>query len=75
MVETFDLVECPDDDHAVFDVVSGKGTYIRAFARDLGVQLGCFGHVSELRRTFVEPFEDQDWDGRGWRRGATPPRR
>ncbi len=64
-VDTFKLVACPDDDHATFEVVCGKGTYIRAFARDLGQLLGCFGHVTDLRRTFVEPFEEADavkWD-------------
>ncbi len=60
MVGSFELVECPDEDHATFEVICGKGTYIRAFARDLGLQLGCFGHVRELRRTFVEPFEESD---------------
>lgn len=64
-VDAFSLVECPDDCHAVFEVVCGKGTYVRAFARDLGLQLGCYGHVTGLRRTFVEPFEESDtikWD-------------
>ena len=35
------------------DVVCGKGTYIRALARDLGKQLGCGGHLQSLRRTAV----------------------
>lgn len=34
----------------------GKGTYVRAIARDLGRQLGCFGHVAALRRTKVGLF-------------------
>ncbi|MEQ9641282.1 MAG: tRNA pseudouridine(55) synthase TruB [Alphaproteobacteria bacterium] len=34
----------------------GKGTYVRALARDLGRDLGCFGHVASLRRTRVGPF-------------------
>ncbi|MBL8587611.1 MAG: tRNA pseudouridine(55) synthase TruB [Methylobacteriaceae bacterium] len=34
----------------------GKGTYVRALARDLGRLLGCYGHVVELRRTRVGPF-------------------
>ena len=59
-VDSFELVDCPDADHAVFEVVCGKGTYVRAFARDLGQKLGCFGHVTDLRRTFVEPFEETD---------------
>ncbi|MFD0917425.1 tRNA pseudouridine(55) synthase TruB [Pseudahrensia aquimaris] len=59
-VDQFKLIDCPDDDHAVFEVVCGKGTYVRAFARDLGQRLGCFGHITALRRTFVEPFEESD---------------
>ena len=35
----------------------GKGTYIRALARDLGKQLGCGALVEKLRRTRVGPFE------------------
>jgi tRNA pseudouridine55 synthase len=34
----------------------GKGTYVRALARDLGRLLGCRGHVAALRRTAVGPF-------------------
>ncbi|MGV6871576.1 tRNA pseudouridine(55) synthase TruB [Pseudochelatococcus sp. B33] len=34
----------------------GKGTYVRAIARDLGRALGCLGHVCALRRTRVGPF-------------------
>ena len=47
-------------DETVFEVECGKGTYVRALARDLGRELGCLGHVSQLRRTFVEPFEESD---------------
>ncbi|MFY9289179.1 MAG: tRNA pseudouridine(55) synthase TruB [Methylorubrum rhodinum] len=36
----------------------GKGTYVRALARDLGRMLGCYGHVSALRRTRVGPFDE-----------------
>ena len=48
-----ELVSIPDKDHATFRVVSGKGFYIRALARDLSVALGAEGHVSQLRRTRV----------------------
>ncbi len=34
----------------------GKGTYIRALARDLGAKLGCGGHLLSLRRTRVGSF-------------------
>ena len=33
---------------------------MRALARDLGRMLGCFGHVSALRRTRVGPFAEAD---------------
>ena len=53
-----DLVELTDADHAIFEAECGKGTYVRAIARDLGRMLGCFGHVSALRRVRVGPFSD-----------------
>jgi tRNA pseudouridine55 synthase len=48
------------DDEAVLDAQCGKGTYVRAIARDLGRALGCFGHVTALRRTRVGPFSEVD---------------
>ena len=47
-------------DEAVFEARCGKGTYVRAIARYLGRLLGCFGHVSALRRTRVGPFMEAD---------------
>ena len=38
----------------------GKGTYVRAIARDLGRALGCLGHVAGLRRTRVGPFTEHE---------------
>ncbi|MFW6077665.1 MAG: tRNA pseudouridine(55) synthase TruB, partial [Hyphomicrobiales bacterium] len=55
-VNSLRLVEVPDRDHAEFEAECGKGTYVRAIARDLGRVLGCFGHVTALRRTIVGPF-------------------
>ena len=34
----------------------GKGTYVRALARDIGQRLGCFGYCHALRRTAVGSF-------------------
>ena len=59
-INSFNLIDCPDADHAIFEITCGKGTYVRSLARDLGEQLGCRGHVAELRRTYVEPFEESD---------------
>lgn len=36
-----------------------KGTYIRTIAHDLGIRLGCFGHIQELRRTVSGSFDIQ----------------
>ncbi|WP_026607251.1 tRNA pseudouridine(55) synthase TruB [Methylocapsa acidiphila] len=47
-------------EEAVFEARCGKGTYVRAIARDLGRALGCLGHVSALRRTRVGPFREAD---------------
>lgn len=47
-----------EENCAHFEVECGKGTYVRALARDFGDDLGCFGHVSNLRRTFVAPFAE-----------------
>ncbi|MCA8889008.1 MAG: tRNA pseudouridine(55) synthase TruB, partial [Parvularculaceae bacterium] len=49
-VHELTLLDIPDADHAVFEAVTGKGAYIRALVRDMGVALGTQGHVSALRR-------------------------
>jgi len=56
VVHRLDLVECPDPSTAVFLAESGKGTYVRALARDIGRRLGSYGHVVALRRLVVGPF-------------------
>ncbi|MGH6855249.1 MAG: tRNA pseudouridine(55) synthase TruB [Aestuariivirga sp.] len=55
-IEKLRLVGQGDQNHASFEIICGKGTYIRALARDMGRLLGCFGHVSALRRTAVGPL-------------------
>ena len=54
------LVEMPDADHATFEITCGKGTYVRAMARDLAEKLGVCGHVSALERTRVGKFCESD---------------
>jgi tRNA pseudouridine55 synthase len=46
----------PDADHVDIEVECGKGTYVRALARDLAAALGTRGHIHALRRTRVGPF-------------------
>lgn len=53
-----ELVATPDADHATIRVVSGKGFYVRAMARDIALALGAEGHVSQLRRTRVGPLDE-----------------
>jgi tRNA pseudouridine55 synthase len=53
------LIGCPDENSARFEVECGKGTYVRSLARDMGRDLGCFGYISDLRRTFVAPFAEE----------------
>jgi tRNA pseudouridine55 synthase len=60
-VDHLDIVATPPDaDHTVFAARCGKGTYVRALARDMGRLLGCRGHVSALRRTAVGSFNEPD---------------
>jgi tRNA pseudouridine55 synthase len=59
-IHRLELVDMPDPDHAVLTAECGKGTYVRAVARDLGRLLGVFGHVSALRRNRVGPFSEAD---------------
>jgi tRNA pseudouridine55 synthase len=49
-----------DGERSVLEADCGKGTYVRALARDLGRALGCLGHVAALRRTRVGPFGEAD---------------
>jgi tRNA pseudouridine55 synthase len=57
----FDLTEMLPDGQTVFEIECGKGTYVRSLARDMGRDLGCFGHIAELRRIEVDPFTPEDF--------------
>lgn len=57
-IDELRLCDCPDADHAILEMVCGKGAYVRGVARDLGRLLGCLGHVGELRRTRVGHFDE-----------------
>lgn len=59
-IERLALVDRPDDATSVFEAECGKGTYVRALARDMGRLLGCYGHVIALRRTRVGPFDESN---------------
>ncbi len=55
MIYSFELLECLEAE-AKFQVRCGKGTYVRALARDMAKLLGTVGHVSFLRRDRVGSF-------------------
>ncbi len=50
------LIAVPDVDHAELELDCGKGSYVRALARDLAAALGTHGHLAALCRTRVGPF-------------------
>jgi tRNA pseudouridine55 synthase len=58
LIEDLRLIDMPDEGTAVFEAECGKGTYVRALARDMGRALRCFAHVIALRRTRVGPFAE-----------------
>jgi tRNA pseudouridine55 synthase len=59
-IECLELLDCPDIDHAAFEVTCGKGTYIRALGRDIARRLGTVGFISDLSRTAVGEFRISD---------------
>ncbi|HRD78286.1 MAG TPA: tRNA pseudouridine(55) synthase TruB, partial [Hyphomicrobiaceae bacterium] len=57
-IDRLDLIDAQNADEAILEAVCGRGTYVRAIARDLGRLLGCRGHVTALRRTRVGDFNE-----------------
>ncbi|WP_265030712.1 tRNA pseudouridine(55) synthase TruB [Wolbachia endosymbiont (group B) of Athalia cordata] len=45
---------------ADFSMICGSGVYVRSIARDLGIELNCFGHITQLRRTMVGNFKEDE---------------
>jgi tRNA pseudouridine55 synthase len=58
-VDAIKLIE-HGSEQTVLEVTCGKGTYVRALARDIAEALGTRGHVSMLHRAAVGPFHDGD---------------
>lgn len=59
-VEELLLLNRQDPDHVTLEMTCGKGGYVRSIARDLGEELGCFGHVEWLRRIWSGPFDAEN---------------
>lgn len=58
IIHKAELLEMPDEAHAVLEISCSKGTYVRSLARDLALALGTFGHVTALRRIAHGPFSE-----------------
>ena len=58
-IHSLDLVDCPDEDTAIFVAECSKGTYVRSLARDMGRHLGTRGHIIGLRRLLSGPFSEE----------------
>ena len=56
-IYSFDVLEVDEQD-VLFQVSCQAGTYIRKLCHDLGRQLGVGGHMAELRRVRVGPFDE-----------------
>lgn len=54
-IHSIDILDWQPPD-LTLDVACSSGTYIRSLAHDLGQQLGCGGHIRELRRLVSGPF-------------------
>jgi tRNA pseudouridine55 synthase len=46
-----------DDGSLEIEVVCSKGTYVRVLATEIAAGLGTHGHLTQLRRLWVEPFD------------------
>ena len=54
------VVKSINADYCTFNCTCSKGTYIRAIARDLGLHLKCYAHITSLRRTNIGKFSDKN---------------
>ena len=46
-------------DQCSFTVSCSKGTYVRTLVEDIGRELGCGAHITELRRLTVDPYGEE----------------
>ena len=58
LIERISFVGREGPDSARFEVVCGRGAYMRSLARDIGAALGTCGYIEELRRLSVGPFAE-----------------
>jgi tRNA pseudouridine55 synthase len=77
-IELFELVLLGSTaDRLELQTVCSKGTYVRVLSEDIAKALGTCGHVTALRRVYVEPFDVEPMETlealiRGWEEGRSP---
>ena len=61
-IEIYKLVlkKIINSDLAEFEVICGKGTYVRSLARDIAEKLETKGHVTMIRRHYVGNFVEKN---------------
>ncbi|MGE8546808.1 tRNA pseudouridine(55) synthase TruB [Alcaligenes sp. WGS1538] len=59
VIHELTVLECTPRSARLY-VRCSKGTYIRTLAQDIGRALGCYAHLSALRRTELGPFNIDD---------------
>ncbi len=57
-IRRLEIVETRATNETVFEMTCGKGVYVRAFVRDIALNLGTYAHVTELRRLSVGGFTE-----------------
>ncbi|HZK33453.1 MAG TPA: tRNA pseudouridine(55) synthase TruB [Tissierellaceae bacterium] len=56
-IYNLDILQIKDNRNIVFKVKCSKGTYIRTLCNDIGLDLGTFGYMSNLKRTSAGTFK------------------
>ena len=59
-IEKLQFIEQKENGDMLFEVVCGKGTYVRSLGRDIAQKCGSLGHLSYLRRTSCGAFNIKD---------------
>ena len=59
-IESLKLIEQKENTDMLFEVVCGKGTYVRSLGRDIALACDSLGHLSYLRRTACGAFSIKD---------------
>ena len=59
-ISNLECINSLNENEYSFRLDCSTGTYVRAIARDLGIMLGTFAYVNELRRTKIGKFDEKD---------------